>query len=84
MYYEHSHKAGDVVYIFYRNPHTQDVANIQAAAVVNHPENSNELAIFVYENYYPLTNDMAIYSSKEEADEAYDYYYGSFSDGVLE
>ena len=33
-----SYNAGDVVYVFYRNPHTQDVANIQAAAVVNNPE----------------------------------------------
>ena len=23
------YNAGDIVYVFYRNPHTQDVANIQ-------------------------------------------------------
>ncbi|MCT6818640.1 MAG: transcriptional regulator, partial [Lysinibacillus fusiformis] len=29
------YNVGDIVYIFYRNPHIQDVANIQEAAVVN-------------------------------------------------
>ena len=33
------YRAGDIVYLFYRNPHTQDVANIQATAVVNSPDN---------------------------------------------
>ena len=33
----HRYSAGDVVYVFYRNPHTQDVANIEGAAVVNNP-----------------------------------------------
>lgn len=70
------YKAGDIVYIFYRNPHTQDVANIQAAAVVNNPDNHNELAIFLYETYYPLTNDMAIYLTEEEANSAYEQYFG--------
>ena len=76
--------AGDIVYVFYRNPHTQDVANIQAAAVVNNPEKPNELALFLYENYYPLTNEMAVYSTKEEANQAYTYYYGDISEGMLE
>ena len=35
----HNYSAGDIVYVFYRNPHTQDVANIQEAAVVKNPEN---------------------------------------------
>ncbi|MED1060489.1 transcriptional regulator SplA domain-containing protein [Bacillus mycoides] len=76
--------AGDIVYVFYRNPHTQDVANIQAAAVVNNPEKQNELALFLYENYYPLTNEMAVYSTEEEANQAYTYYYGDISEGMLE
>lgn len=70
-----SYSPGDIVYVFYRNPHTQDVANIQEAAVVNNPENPNELAIFLYETYYPLTNELAVYSSEEEAKAAYDYYF---------
>lgn len=77
-------QAGDVVYVFYRNPHTQDVANIQAAAVVNNPENHNELALFLYETYYPLSNEMAVYSTEEEANDAYNYYYGDMSEGELE
>ncbi|WP_313799749.1 transcriptional regulator SplA domain-containing protein [Cytobacillus sp.] len=77
-------QAGDVVYVFYRNPHTQDVANIQAAAVVNNPDNPNELALFLYETYYPLSNEMAVYSTEEEANAAYHYYYGDISEGVLE
>ncbi|WP_102275005.1 transcriptional regulator SplA domain-containing protein [Cytobacillus massiliigabonensis] len=77
-------QAGDVVYVFYRNPHTQDVANIQAAAVVNNPENHNELALFLYETYYPLSNEMAVYSTVEEANAAYNYYYGDMFEGELE
>lgn len=79
-----TYHAGDIVYVFYRNPHTQDVANIQAAAVVNDPDNSNELALFLYENYYPLSSEMAIYPTEEEAKQAYHYYYGMESEGRLE
>lgn len=79
-----TYRAGDIVHVFYRNPHTQDVANIQAAAVVNNPENPNELALFLYETYYPLSNEMAIYSTKEAANQAYNYYYGNDTEGLLE
>lgn len=79
-----TYHAGDIVYVFYRNPHTQDVANIQAAAVVNNPENPNELALFLYETYYPLSNEMAVYSTEEEANQAYNYYYGDDLEGILE
>ncbi|MFE8698542.1 transcriptional regulator SplA domain-containing protein [Cytobacillus sp. FJAT-53684] len=75
------YNAGDIVHVFYRNPHTQNVANIQEAAVVNHPENPGELAIFLYETYYPLTNEMAIYGTSEEAEQAYNYYFGDISEG---
>lgn len=68
--------AGDVVYVFYRNPHTQDVANIQEAAVVKNPENPSELALFLYETYYPLNEQMAVYTSEEEAMNAYEHYFG--------
>jgi transcriptional regulator of the spore photoproduct lyase operon len=79
-----TYNAGDIVYVFYRNPHTQDVANVQSAAVVNNPENPNELALFLYETYYPLSNEMAVYSSEEEAEQAYQYYFGNVSEGKLE
>ncbi|MEH7345617.1 transcriptional regulator SplA domain-containing protein [Bacillus sp. JJ1532] len=79
-----NYQAGDIVYVFYRNPHTQDVANVQAAAVVNNPENANELALFLYETYYPLSNEIAVYSTEQEANQAYHYYYGYDSEGILE
>lgn len=73
MHYEYN--AGDIVYIFYRNPHIQDVANIQEAAVVNNPENPEELALFLYETYYPLTTEMAIYANETDAEQAYRQYF---------
>ncbi|WIY59539.1 transcriptional regulator SplA domain-containing protein [Bacillus arachidis] len=79
-----TYHAGDIVYVFYRNPHIQDVANIQAAAVVNNPNTPNELALFLYETYYPLSHEMAVYSTEEEANQAYNYYYGDASEGRLE
>lgn len=75
--------AGDIVYVFYRNPHTQNVANVQEAAVVNNPDSPNELALFLYETYYPLSSDLAIYPSKEAAEQAYNYYYGDNSEEIL-
>ncbi len=69
------YNAGDIVYIFYRNPHIQDVANIQEAAVVNHPEQPEELALFLFETYYPITNDMLIFSSEMAAEQAYHQYF---------
>ncbi|ETI69613.1 transcriptional regulator SplA domain-containing protein [Neobacillus vireti] len=71
-----SYNPGDVVYVFYRNPHIQNVANIQEAAVVKNPENPNELAIFLYETYYPLTNEMAVYQSEADAMQAFEQYFG--------
>ena len=79
-----NYQAGDIVYVFYRNPHTQDVANVQSAAVVNNPENESELALFLYESYYPLSHDMAVYSTEEEANQAYNYYYGDSSEGLIQ
>jgi transcriptional regulator of the spore photoproduct lyase operon len=73
-----TYQAGDIVYVFYRNPHTQDVANIQQAAVVNNPENPNELALFLYETYYPLTNEVAVYASETEAETAYQQFLGDY------
>ncbi|EON72409.1 transcriptional regulator SplA domain-containing protein [Lysinibacillus sphaericus] len=69
------YNAGDIVYIFYRNPHIQDVANIQEAAVVNSPDNPNELALFLFETYYPLTNDLVVFASEMDAEQAYHQYF---------
>ncbi len=70
------YQAGDVVYVIYRNPHTQSVANVQEAAVVKDPEHPHELALFLYETYYPLTHEVAVYSSEEEAEHAYSQSFG--------
>ncbi|TMU88238.1 transcriptional regulator [Bacillus sp. BHET2] len=70
------YQAGDVVYVIYRNPHTQSVANVQEAVVVNDPEHPYELALFLYETYYPLTHEIAVYSSEEEAENAYSQSFG--------
>ncbi|WAA10789.1 transcriptional regulator SplA domain-containing protein [Fervidibacillus albus] len=69
------YQAGDIVYVFYRNPHTQDVANVQEAAIVKNPSNPTELALFLYETYFPLTEDIDIFPTKEEAERAYDYFF---------
>lgn len=74
------YKAGDIVYVLYRNPHTQNVANVQQAAVVNNPENPNELAVFLYDTYYPLSNEMAVYPNEVEAEQAYRYYFEDAGD----
>lgn len=78
------YRAGDVVYVIYRNPHTYDVANVQEAAVVKDPEHSGELALFLYETYFPLDSEIAVYASKGEAERAYyDAFGGVDSEGEL-
>ena len=71
-----SYKPGQIVYIIIRNPHAQDVANVQQAAVVQNPDNPDQLSLFVYETYYPLTEEVAVYSSAEEAEFAYQEAFG--------
>lgn len=70
-------QAGEVVYVIIRNPHAQDVAQVQQAAVVQNPDNPNELALFSHENYYPLRDEFAIYKSEEEAEQAYEAAFGT-------
>ncbi len=72
---QQQYNVGDIVYIFYRNPHIQDVANIQEAAVVYHPEQPEQLALFLFETYYPITNDLLIFSSEMAAEQAYHQYF---------
>ncbi|ONK23538.1 transcriptional regulator [Bacillus sp. VT-16-64] len=75
--FEPPYSPGDIVYVLYRNPHTQNVAMIQEAAIVSDPDQPGQLAVFLYETYYPITEDMAIYRTEEEAEKAYNYYFGS-------
>lgn len=68
---------GDVVYIIIRNPHAQNVAHVQQAAVVRDPERPDGLALFVYETYYPLTDEFAVFKTEQEAEAAYREAFGS-------
>ncbi|MDP4084909.1 MAG: transcriptional regulator SplA domain-containing protein [Bacillota bacterium] len=74
---ETSYQPGQIVYIIIRNPHAQDVAAIQEAAVVQNPEDPNELALFIHETYYPLTDEMAVYPTSSEAEMAFQEAFGS-------
>lgn len=74
---EQNFEPGKIVYIIIRNPHAQDVAQVQQAAIVQHPEQSNKLALFAHDNYYPLTNEFAIFSTEEAAEAAYQDAFGS-------
>ncbi|MGY3718529.1 transcriptional regulator SplA domain-containing protein [Sutcliffiella cohnii] len=66
---------GDSIYIFYRNPHTQNVATIEEATIVQDPH-SGELALALYNTFYPITEDLAYYTSLEEAETVYYDYFG--------
>lgn len=66
-----SFQPGQIVYVIIRNPHAQDVANVQEAAVVQNPDSPEQLALFLYETYYPLNDEIAVYSSATEAENAY-------------
>lgn len=70
---------GQIVYVIIRNPHVQGVANVQEAAVVRDPNSPDNLSLFIYETYYPLSDDIAIYQTASEAEEAYKDAFG-FSD----
>ncbi|RPF55381.1 transcriptional regulator of the spore photoproduct lyase operon [Aquisalibacillus elongatus] len=81
MNLQEDYEKGDIVYVMYRNPHAQSVAQIQEAAVVQHPEEPGELALFFYDTYYPLNEQIAVYKTEEEANEAYQFYFGD-ADGA--
>lgn len=72
-----AYRPGEIVYVVYRNPHTQDVANVQEAAVVKNPDDPDQLALFLYETYYPFTDEVAVYRTEEEAEQAFHEAFGS-------
>ena len=78
-----SYQPGDIVYVMFRNPHTQDVAMIQPAAVVEHPEQPGELCLFVYETFYPLNEETAVFQTEEEARAACEEIYGRGDDSAF-
>ncbi|TYR80722.1 transcriptional regulator [Priestia megaterium] len=65
------YQVGDQVFVIYRNPHTANVANITQGEIVQHPENKNDVALFLHESYHLLSEDDAVYSSYEEAEQMY-------------
>ncbi|WP_209122203.1 transcriptional regulator SplA domain-containing protein [Alkalihalobacillus sp. BA299] len=73
----HELQAGDSVYVIYRNPHTQNVATIQEATITANPENPQELSLFMYDTYYPLSDEYAMYKTAQEAKQMYEYYFGA-------
>lgn len=72
-----TYQLGDIVYVIIRNPHVQDAANVQEAAVVNNPDQPGELALFLYETYYPLTDEVAVYRSEAAAETVYQQVFGT-------
>lgn len=74
---------GEIVYIIIRNPHAQDVANVQQAAVVRNPDHSQELALFIHETYYALTDELAVFKTEAEAEQAFHEAFGSSEEGGL-
>lgn len=79
----HDYLPGEVVYIIIRNPHVQDVAQVQQAAVVQHPDYPNEQALFIYETYYSLTKDLAVFKTESEAEQAFHQAFGTSMEGGL-
>jgi transcriptional regulator of the spore photoproduct lyase operon len=71
---------GEVVYIIIRNPHAQDVAQVQQAAVVVNPENPSEIALFAHETYYPFSEEFAVFKTEEEAETAYKEAFGTYEE----
>ena len=53
------------------------MANVQQAAVVQNPDNSNELALFLHETYFPLTDEFAVFKTETEAEQVFSDALGS-------
>jgi transcriptional regulator of the spore photoproduct lyase operon len=64
-------RAGDKVYVIYRNPHAANVANIQQAEVVDHPTEPGQKALFIHDSYHLLDEEDAIFPSYSDAGEMY-------------
>ncbi|MHA7966854.1 transcriptional regulator SplA domain-containing protein [Paenibacillus sp. CAU 1782] len=75
-----SYRPGDVVYVLYRNPHAQDVANVQAAAVVSSPQSPDELALFLHDTFYEMSDELAVFPSERDAEQAYRESFGGWEE----
>lgn len=74
---------GEIVYIIIRNPHTQNVATVQQAAVVENPDNFGELSLFIHDTHYPLTEEVAVFKTEEEAEQVFHQAFDTGEDGGL-
>ncbi|MEH7378221.1 MULTISPECIES: transcriptional regulator SplA domain-containing protein [Bacillaceae] len=73
-------KPGDEVYIIYRNPTFLTAANIKAAEIVQHPNNPDNLALYLNEKFLDLEEDDALFSSSDAAKKAYDTHFFDFGE----
>ena len=67
---------GQIVYVMYRNPHSQSITKIEEASIVNDPYQPNQLALCIFDTFYPISKEIAIYRTREEAEQAYQDYFG--------
>ncbi|MDF2558465.1 MAG: transcriptional regulator [Bacillales bacterium] len=65
------YKQGQIVYVIIRNPHSQDVANVQEAVVMHDPDSPDTLSLFLNETFYPLNDEVAVFLSASEAEQAF-------------
>ncbi|MCM3760460.1 transcriptional regulator [Alkalihalobacillus oceani] len=65
---------GQSVYIIYRDPQTPAVSSIQQATVTRDPGGTEQLALFLFDDYHLLEEDHAIFTSYEEAETIYDQF----------
>ncbi len=81
MEFNESYQPGEIVFIIIRNPHAQNVANVQQAAVVENPDKPGEPALFIHETYYPITDEVAIFQTEEEAEQVFQQTFGTYQEG---
>lgn len=77
MSFQQNFELGEVVYIIIRNPHAQYVANVQQAAIVQDPDEPSKKALFVHDNYYPLSDEFTIFATEQEAESVYNDAFGT-------
>lgn len=61
-------KPGDEVFVIYRNPHVPSVSNVKSAEIVQHPKDSEKLALFIHETLHVIEDDDALFATSEAAE----------------
>jgi transcriptional regulator of the spore photoproduct lyase operon len=49
---------------------------VQEAQVVPDPHDSSQLALFLYDTYYPLSDEFVFFKSLDDAEAMYNDYFG--------